>query len=771
MIYGDYSINYLLPQVGFHGTVVLDYLTMLWFPALGMIFVDAVFIGDKTRRFTKRIFVLPLALSISILILPISYFTQFTFAYQAASVLMGFYAVTLTVRNLKQNKIERILLFIGAIAITMSGLHDALYQNNLIHSKYGELSPVGFLVFIILQSIILAIRNKKAYDTLSTVTEKLEKLDALKDEFFANTAHELRTPLNAIINISEGLGRGADGELTQIQKENLSLIINSGKRLSLIVNEILDYSKIKNTGVSLQLEGVLPRKVAESVMNELRRLNSNELVQLVIDMPENMPNILADQNRFIQILYNLIGNAIKNTEKGTIAVKALIQGNFIKITIEDTGIGIAKERLATIFEPYFQVESNRLNSFHGTGLGLAITKNLVMAHGGEINIESTECKGTIVSFTMPIYKGEINTTKELEINATSIEWETGMDRSYQFPYSHKGKGSTVLIVDDNRLNLISMIGILKTNDYSIMAFDCAKDLYASQNELKKVDLVILDLMLPDSTGYIICEWIRKDYSVSEMPILMLTAKTAIHDIVQGFKSGANDYLAKPFDAEEFLARVKILIQMKISVEKMLASELAFLQAQIKPHFLYNAINTFITIARYDVEKAVSLMISFSQYLRKSFDFKDISQTTVLKDELDLVKSYLEIEKARFEERLEIEFDVIDQMDIRVPIFVIQPIVENAIIHGVLPKSEGGKVTISIKIDGEQAVFNVKDNGVGIDMGSITRQEKNLLKNSVGLNNIDGRLRKMYGQGLEIDSEPNIGTSVSWRIPIMKGDKS
>ncbi len=198
-----------------------------------------------------------------------------------------------------------------------------------------------------------------------------------------------------------------------------------------------------------------------------------------------------------------------------------------------------------------------------------------------------------------------------------------------------------------------------------------------------------------------------------------------------------------------------------------AAELSFLHAQIKPHFLYNAINTFISISRYDIEKARCLMINFSNYLRRSFDLKDISQFVPLKNEVELVKAYVEIQKARFEEELEVVFEVCDNLEVKVPILILQPIVENAIVHGILPKKEGGRVDISIYRDGKQIKFRVRDNGVGMGDASKAELNKQEFGSGVGLSNINGRLKKLYGKGLDINSTPGSGTEVAWIIPVRR----
>jgi two-component system LytT family sensor kinase len=201
--------------------------------------------------------------------------------------------------------------------------------------------------------------------------------------------------------------------------------------------------------------------------------------------------------------------------------------------------------------------------------------------------------------------------------------------------------------------------------------------------------------------------------------------------------------------------------------KKTAAELSFLQAQIKPHFLYNTLNTFISISHYDVDKARNLLCDFSNYLRRSFDFKDLSQFVPLKNEIELAKAYAKIQKARYEERLEINFDIDEDIDIAVPRLVLQPIIENAINHGIFPKCEGGKVEVCIKIAGNTLNFQVKDDGVGMNEKKLREIFNNEEKAGIGLLNIQRRLKKLYRKGLNIKSELGVGTDITWQIPIKK----
>ena len=205
-------------------------------------------------------------------------------------------------------------------------------------------------------------------------------------------------------------------------------------------------------------------------------------------------------------------------------------------------------------------------------------------------------------------------------------------------------------------------------------------------------------------------------------------------------------------------------EMKRFFDRNAATELAFLQAQIKPHFLYNAINTFVSLSRYDIEKARELMLSFSEYLRGSFDFKDLSELVSLREEIRLSQFYVNIEKARFEERLEVVFTIDADQETRVPNLMLEPIIENAINHGVLPKPEGGRVEVTVREESGRLLFSVRDNGVGMGSEQLAGILDRELTEGVGLYNINSRLRRLYGRGLSIDSKPGTGTEVTWTVP-------
>lgn len=768
-IYGDYSISKIFPWAGYHIIVMIDYFTLYW-SSVALAFLIGELFPEHTSRKLLRVFVVYASgMTLFTMLAPIYIYTSLTYPIEAVALAIAFYAVICAARAFPMTKVDSAIIMVGTLAVALGGVHAVLYHNDIILSSIGELSSFGFFIFLFLQSFILARRFAKAFNDAKTMSEKLMKLDSLKDEFLASTSHELRTPLNAIINLADGLSRGTEGPVNEDQKACLSMITTSGKRLANLINNILDYSKLKHFDLKMNPEPVTMKRIVESVMNELGRLYKAEDLQMLIDLPNDLPNILADENRMLQILYNLVGNALKFTETGYVKVSATEAGDVVEICVEDTGIGIPEDKLDIVFESFHQLEASLSRSNGGTGLGLPITRYLVEAHGGKIRVESKLGIGSRFYCSIPAAKeaAEKKSWPYKTARAEIAAAEYSEKHIEKFPYRHKTDGPHIMLVDDHRSNLMSLAGILKMNNYSVTAVTSSREFFAEFKAAEDVSLVILDVMLPELSGYDICREIRKSFSVSELPVLMLTARTTISDIVTGIESGANDYLAKPFDVEELLARVNTLIQLKASVDKAIAAEMAFLQAQIKPHFLYNALNTIISISRDDIKNARNLMIDFSDYLRRSFDFKDLSQFVPLKNELDLAKAYVEIEKARFEERLAVDFQLLGDMEVRFPVLMIQPLIENAIIHGILPKPEGGRVDVVVKRVEKAVQVMIKDNGIGMDEAKLKEVLGDERKKGIGLGNIEKRLKKISGKGLEIKSKPGEGTEVIFIIPIKK----
>ncbi|CAM2063910.1 Response regulator [Sulfidibacter corallicola] len=424
--------------------------------------------------------------------------------------------------------------------------------------------------------------------------QAMEKLDRLKDEFLANTSHELRTPLNGIVGLAESLLEGARGSLEIPVCHDLDMIASSGRRLAGLVDDILDFSKLRQGALKLRLRPVHLATIVETVFGLCQPLVAGKPVTLAHRMDASLPDVLADENRLFQIMHNLVGNAIKFTEQGAVTVTAEPLDGRLRISVSDTGIGIAPEAQERVFETFEQADGSVSRTHGGTGLGLAIVRQLVTLHGSRITLDSTPGEGSTFRFELAIANQaalrevpvddawpEVRTTVGTASELTRFQaapqpegtWEPQMELAVD------GDGVHILVVDDEPVNIQVLINHLAPCSFSVdKALDGAEAIRLLDGE-KRFDLVLLDIMMPRMSGYEVCTEIRRRYSADELPIVLLTAKNLVADLVRGFESGANDYILKPVSKGELLARIEIHIELA-NVHRKLKTYSRRLEAEV-----------------------------------------------------------------------------------------------------------------------------------------------------------------------------------------------
>ncbi|MBN1966137.1 MAG: GAF domain-containing protein, partial [Anaerolineae bacterium] len=251
----------------------------------------------------------------------------------------------------------------------------------------------------------ISLQNAYLYIEQVRATEQLREVDRLKSEFLASMSHELRTPLNSIIGYAEVLLDGIDGDLTDDMEEDVEAIHGSGKHLLNLINDILDLAKIEAGQMDLIVEHIELGPFVRDVMNTSRVLLGSKPVELLVDIPNDLPVVEADSLRLRQIVSNLVGNAIKFTEQGSITVHAEVYASdpsMLAVSVIDTGVGISAENLPLIFERFRQLDQSATRRVGGTGLGLSITRQLVQMLGGDLWVESQPGSGSVFTFTLPI---------------------------------------------------------------------------------------------------------------------------------------------------------------------------------------------------------------------------------------------------------------------------------------------------------------------------------------------------------------------------------
>lgn len=471
-------------------------------------------------------------------------------------------------------------------------------------------------------------------------------------------------------------------------------------------------------------------------------------------------------------MFNLAYNAIKYTEEGHITIDATYDDDYCTIFVKDTGIGIEPDVAEKIFQPYERLHQSNAKYNSGIGIGLSVSKQLVELHGGTITFQSSE-QGTTFQFTIPMHDvvNESNAAHdevvyEEQVLDTSLK-ELASEQHEVDISTLNDKKAKILIVDDDPVNIKVLKEILRHNYTIFSALNGEQALELIDSE--RLDLVIADVMMPQMSGYELTFKIREKYSLIELPVLLMTARGLPEDIETAFQYGANVYLVKPVNALELKTRIAALTLLKFSVKDSLQKEAALLRAQIQPHFLYNTLNSIAALGRFDSDRMIELLEAFGTYLERSFANKNVQDEIPLQDEIELIHAFVHIEKERFGERVHVVFDIDDDINVLIPPLSIQPLVENAIQHGILAKMEGGTISIIIKQVGNHVQVMIKDDGVGMSEEQIDKVLRLSYDADYGsvIQNINRRLIQLYGSGITIDSELNKGTTVSFKVPYRK----
>ncbi|WP_231575213.1 hybrid sensor histidine kinase/response regulator [Paenibacillus sp. FSL P4-0081] len=771
-------------------------LKMLAYPAISlfMLLLTRSFSAQERPGRLLKGYLLVLSLyTVYILVLPAQY-ALYARPFFSVLYLLPVAGVVYSIgRMVARQEQDSVFLLFAAAAIGSSVLGGSLESSSKASILYY---PVDVIAAIIGFSAYWFKRYFRNAEENRLLNQQLKESDHLKDQFLANTAHELRTPLHGIISIAQTVTAKEKSLLDHQSYQDLELLITISRRMSHMLNDLLDVTRLQEKRIVLQREPLAIGPLVTGILNMFEFMTDSKQLQLRNELPASLPPVWGDEKRIVQILYNLLRNAIKYTQAGTVTISAEVTGKTAKISVSDTGIGIDKETQARIFSPYEQ-GSKGINDGGGIGLGLSISKQLAELHGGDLTVDSEPGKGSMFTFTLPLASAtevrhapeeaaaaRMNDSPDMEdllleqgrllfrqsdtssITAVASQ-EIPSHPQMQLQETSMTAKTLILAVDDDPVNLKVLASILSDEQHQLVTVTSAQEALELLGT-EPWDLLIADVMMPYMSGYELTRIARQRFSVSELPILLLTARNQPVDIYTGFLSGANDYVAKPVDALELKYRVRSLTGLKQSINQSLRLEAAYLQAQIQPHFLFNTLNALLALSEFDLPKMRDLGEAFSSYLRISFDYMNSQQRVGLSHELELVESYLFIEKARFDERLQIEWDVEPGIELLLPPLTLQPLVENAVRHGLLSRKAGGLLHIRIHRRQGYTSFEVEDNGKGMP----DEQVLHLLDDSglglpsrgIGLLNTNRRLTQLYGQGLVIHSQLGAGTTVSFVIP-------
>ena len=454
------------------------------------------------------------------------------------------------------------------------------WETSMAYSIY--IIIIGSIIFGAWRFQLSRIRLKHQVELEHLEAERYHEMDELKSRFFANISHEFRTPLTLILGpIEKVLSRIKEREWVP----DLQLVQKQARRLLQLVSQLLDLSRLEARRMKLQASqrNIIP--LLKGTVLSFASLADRKKITLTFNSDREIIPVYCEKDIIVKIINNLLSNAFKFTASGgkiEVAVQTgsdhnLDDDDTLVITVSDTGIGIAPERIDNIFNRFYQVDSSETREHEGAGIGLSLTKELVELHKGEIFVESQEGKGTTFTIRLPLSKSHLKPEEIVEDFEQAVKsFEPGIPLtelelvSEQQAASSKKGVPIVLIVEDNTDVRNYIHGYLE--DYR--CFEAGDGEEGLRLALKKIpDLIVSDIMMPKMDGVEFCKQIKSDERTSHIPVILLTAKADIESKLEGLETGADDYLTKPFEALELQVRVKNLIEQRRQLRERFRREL------------------------------------------------------------------------------------------------------------------------------------------------------------------------------------------------------
>ncbi|MCW3103134.1 MAG: multi-sensor signal transduction histidine kinase [Bacteroidetes bacterium] len=425
-------------------------------------------------------------------------------------------------------------------------------QDQKIHNQsiLRNLLIAGIVVILVMLIIIYSRYREKNRVQFAIIKAKeaAEHAKETQEQFLANTSHEIRTPMNGIIGMTNHL---KDTALTNEQREYISAINESANSLLVLINDLLDLSKINAGKMTFEKKAFRLSDLFKNLVYSLQYRSTEKNIRLISSIDEAIPAaLIGDPVRLNQVLLNLTGNAIKFTEKGEVKIVAKLLKDdgkelLILFSVQDTGIGIQESKLSTIFESFTQVNARTTRKYGGTGLGLTIAKQLIEQQGGTISVSSKVNEGSTFSFTLLFKKLSRNVKEQRDLNIQPGDFNQPNLNSI-----------AVLVIDDNKVNQRVAALTLQKWNAKVDVADNAKMAFEKLNE-KKFDLILMDVTMPEIDGFEATRHIRKKMPapISKIPIIAMTASALIGDREKCIAVGMNEYVSKPFNPEDLYDKI------------------------------------------------------------------------------------------------------------------------------------------------------------------------------------------------------------------------
>ncbi len=370
--------------------------------------------------------------------------------------------------------------------------------------------------------------------------QKIQVIEAnkLKSEFLSNMSHELRTPLNSIMALSSVLISDSVNKLNDDEINYLTIIERNGKNLLKLINDILDLSKIEAGKMEIVTESISISMLLNLVIENLHAIAKNKGLKINIEIPDNLPYVETDESRLHQVLINIIGNAIKFTEKGSVSIIVQLVNDIVTLNVVDTGIGIPKDVLPHIFDEFRQADGTSSRQFEGTGLGLAIAKKLIQILGGDISVNSELGRGTNFTISIPITIQQYPLLDDVEKTSLIID-------------EIENNNKTVLIIDDDPVIVENISIQLSEFGYKTIGTNSSKEALFLAKKHKPI-AITLDIIMPDMDGWEVLQKLKEDSDTSNIPVIIISVS---NEKDTGLALGAFSFVNKPINKDDLIGEI------------------------------------------------------------------------------------------------------------------------------------------------------------------------------------------------------------------------
>jgi two-component system sensor histidine kinase ChiS len=597
LLTGERFLLYLIPDM--HWLIVTrgEYLSYYLADPVFLYFIYTLYPKDFSKKAVYTLVLTSVPFILIVLFFPITIVYHTLILYEIHTLIMISTVMVGVVFAVLRKREGAILLLSGFFAISLSVVNDILVFHKIIDTVSGT-STFGLFILIFIQSFILARSFSSAFSRVESLSEELEdkveartkslieayeklkELDKLKSNFFANISHEIRTPLTLILSPVES---ALQGDLnSQYDTVFLNSIHRNAVRLLKLINNLLDFSKLEAGRMILKIREV---NVSSLLRNYVSTIYSAvEVHNIDLDYHTNSENcsIFSDIEKLDKIIMNILSNSIKFTEEGgSIKIELEDFEDHCTITITDSGVGIPTDKIDSIFDRFNQVDTSSTRKYEGTGIGLALAKELTELLCGTITLKSRyihdypENHGTSFTLTFPKGTDHFDGRSDVEyiddfdtyelmsydkrfIGMREMQDVTGAQNSDEFSVSEEDSRYTLLIVEDNA-DMREFISMLLQDHYDI---ETAENGIIGLKKAARIepDLIITDVMMPEMNGYDFTKKIKDDEKLKRTPVLMITAKADLNYKLEGLEYGADDYLTKPFNSKELLARIRSLLK-------------------------------------------------------------------------------------------------------------------------------------------------------------------------------------------------------------------